>query len=240
MEIINVGTESCRINLGIRGENLARCVVFDLSGFISTYGEGIAVLLAKRSGDTDAYPVSNFVQEGNTLTWNLTDVDTAQARHGKAELFWYVDSVLAKSIVYTTWVQSDIGEATSEAPDPYESWMDSLLSLGAETLANAQAAENAQRLAEAAQTAAEEAQVKAENAQNAAETARSHAETAQEKAKQAQEAAEDAADRAEQQAATSGFIQMEIDDTGHLIYTRSDVVDLNFRISNGHLFVEAS
>lgn len=44
------------------------------------------------------------------------------------------------------------------------------------------------------------------------------------------------ADRAEQGAAAAGYMDLYINDNGHLIYTRTDNVDNDFNIdSNGHL-----
>jgi hypothetical protein len=54
----------------------------------------------------------------------------------------------------------------------------------------------------------------------------------------AQSASADA-DRAEQAAATAGFMDVEIDSNGHLIYTRTDAVDVDFKLVNGHLIMEA-
>ena len=121
-------------------------------------------------------------------------------------------------------------------------------------------AEDAQEAAEAAQAAAETAQGLAEAAQTAAETAQGKAEDAQEAAEDAQEAAEgaqgaaagsaaaaarsaaaahDDAERAEQAAGTSGYLEIEIDADGHLIYTRTDAVDVDFELVDGHLIMEA-
>ena len=46
---------------------------------------------------------------------------------------------------------------------------------------------------------------------------------------------------AEQIAGTAGYMFMEIDDRGRLIYTRTDQVDADFSISRpaGHLILEA-
>ena len=43
---------------------------------------------------------------------------------------------------------------------------------------------------------------------------------------------------AEQAAASSGWINLYIDEYGHLIYEKTDNVDLSFSIQNGHLIVE--
>ena len=46
---------------------------------------------------------------------------------------------------------------------------------------------------------------------------------------------------AEQQATSAGFIDVHIDDNGHLIYTRSDTVDIEFSLDeNGHLILEVA
>lgn len=51
--------------------------------------------------------------------------------------------------------------------------------------------------------------------------------------------AEDAADRAEQAATTAGYMIIGIDADGHLIYTRTDQVDVDFALDNsGHLVME--
>lgn len=114
------------------------------------------------------------------------------------------------------------------------------------------AAEAAQGAAEAAQAAAEGAEGRAEGyAQNASESASSasHDAGAAEDAQAAAEAARDLAqgyandaerdaERAEQAATTAGYLDIEINDAGHLVYTRTDAVDVDFILSNGHLLME--
>ena len=46
------------------------------------------------------------------------------------------------------------------------------------------------------------------------------------------------AERAEQAANTAGYLDVEIDENGHLIYTRTDAVDVYFELENGHLLME--
>lgn len=140
------------IALGRRGENEATQIVFDVSALAGTYGDGTAVLLARRPRDTDAYPVA-AEQDGYTVTWTVRDTDTAVAGLGACELFWYVGDALAKSVIFETAVRPDIGQTTEDPPDAYESWVESLTGLGAETLAHAQAA--AQSAEDAAASAAE-------------------------------------------------------------------------------------
>ena len=114
------------------------------------------------------------------------------------------------------------------------------------------AAETAQGLAEAAQSAAERAQGTAEQAEsNASTSARNAAgsasdasdsataaQTAQGLAENARDAAAVSANRAEQAANKAGYMDFEINDNGHLIYTRTDAVDVNFILDDGHLYME--
>lgn len=58
-------------------------------------------------------------------------------------------------------------------------------------------------------------------------------------ADEAAQSAAESADRAEQVAATAGFMDVEIDSDGHLIYTRTDAVDVDLKLVNGHLIMEA-
>ncbi|MBO5740751.1 MAG: hypothetical protein J6R54_02045 [Bacteroidaceae bacterium] len=189
------------IIIGRRGTYNTEQVVFDVSYLTQTYGSGSAVLMVKRPVDQTAYPATT-TQDGDSVTWVITATDTSYKGHGECELFWFVDNALAKSVIYTIAVLRDIGETTEEAPDPYETWVDTLTDLGAETLQNAQAAETAQGLAEDAQTAAETAQGLAEDAQAAAESA---AESIQESADQIWQNASDIEDL-RQSISTGGLI----------------------------------
>lgn len=154
---LTVGDSIDTINLGRRGENEATEVVFDISSLIETYGEGSATLLAKRYSDESSYPVS-VTQEDSTVTWVVNNADTAYQGYGKAELYWYVGDLLAKTIVYLTFVGDDIGDE-GEVPEAQQSWVESLISDMNELLTQANTAvTNAQTAQEAAETAATNAQ----------------------------------------------------------------------------------
>ena len=128
MQIINitVGQPNQTIKLGRRGENEVTKVVFDVSYFVETFGEGSAVLFAKRSNDTEAYPVAITTNE-NEVTWIVNNADTQYVGQGKAELFWYIDEQLAKSEVYLTWTDKDIGASSSTPPEPQQAWTEQLI-----------------------------------------------------------------------------------------------------------------
>ena len=156
MKVINIVVgqtpQSYGIVIGRRGENDATQIVFDVSQLVANYGDGSAVLMAKRPTDSTAYPVTT-TRTGNNVTWTVSDTDTSYKGKGECELFWYVGETLAKTIVYSTTCGRDIGTTTQDAPDAYETWVDELTALGAETLQNAQDA--AQSASDAAASAAE-------------------------------------------------------------------------------------
>lgn len=117
---------------------------------------------------------------------------------------------------------------------------------------SALAAQDAQAAAEAAQSAAEaaerlaagsagEAAASAQAAAVSASEAEGYADTAAGLASEAANSASDAersAERAEQAATSAGYLDVEIDANGHLIYTRTDAVDVDFELVNGHLIME--
>ena len=176
------------IIIGRRGTYNTEEIVFDLAPLISQFGDGTAMLLVKRSADASAYPAVTE-RNGSNLVWTISDTDTYYKGHGKCELYWYVDGGLAKTAIWSLTVLRDLGETTEAPPDPYETWVDTLVDLGAETLENAQAA--AQSASDAngykyeaygyARGAAE-SQYYAEQARNQAQTARQGAEAARNEA----------------------------------------------------------
>jgi len=181
MRIVEAGACSF-IPLGIRGENLATEVQFDISRWQQYYGEGTAQLIAQRQSDASPYPVTT-TQDGGTVSWVVTGADTAEAGVGSCELLYFVGETLAKSMTWSTKVRDSLDPADTDPPEPQQGWVE-------QVLAAAQAAEDAQTGAESAQEAAENAQQKAEDAQDAAETAQTGAEAAQGLAEDAAEDAE--------------------------------------------------
>lgn len=110
-----------------------------------------------------------------------------------------------------------------------------------------EAAMSAQNAADSETTAGEAAQAAQQRAEDAAGSASAAAQSASE-AKTSEDNAEDSAEEAkrykelaEQIAGTAGYMFMEIDDRGRLIYTRTDQVDADFSIARpaGHLILEA-
>ena len=112
--------------------------------------------------------------------------------------------------------------------------------------ASAQAAQDAQTAAERARDAAQASETAASqsetNAAASASSASQSAESAQASESSARtyatSAAQDA-DRAEQAAGQSGYMFFHIDSNGDLIYERTSNVDVDFRLVDGDLILEA-
>lgn len=145
MVVLNVQVNNCTpvtIPLGMRGTYNTREVVFDLTNLVQTYGSGTAVLLLKRSQDSNAYPAV-VSQTENTLTWIVAEADTYYYGSGECQLMWYTDEGLAKTIVYPMIVTRDIAQTTEDPPESYETWIEQLTTLGAQTQQNAEDAQAA-------------------------------------------------------------------------------------------------
>jgi len=176
MVVLNVTVNNCTpqtIVIGRRGTYDTLQIAFDLSYLVESYGNGVAVLAVKRSQDESAYPAV-VTQGDNTLTWTVSETDTYYVGAGEAQLMWYVDGGLAKTIIYPMVVMKDILATSEEAPDAYQTWVDALIAEGAETLRNAQDAAQSASDAESAKDDAVTAKEAAEEAQEKAEIAVSH------------------------------------------------------------------
>lgn len=118
-----------------------------------------------------------------------------------------------------------------------------------DSAAATQAAEGAQIALGSARIAQEFAEQAARDAQGYRDEAQEYADAANQSANAAQQSEDNTleysrqsevnARRAEQAANNAGFMWLEIDARDHLIYTRTDGVDVNFRIDErGHLIRE--
>lgn len=213
MEQMKANTLST-IPLGRQGENLARQILFDVSGWESEYGPGSVELIAQRPGDETPYPVVT-TRDGDSVVWSVTAADTLYpGDSGRCELRYYVGETLAKSRIWGTYVARAMDTPSETTPpEPEQGWVDQIIAVGAAAKASADAAKaDADRAAALAAQAAEKAAQTAQDAETAAkakeaaETAKRLAEDAQraaETAKQAAEAAQSAAAQSATDAATA-------------------------------------
>lgn len=169
---VNIG-KSSDIQLGRQGENKTKEIVFDCSAFATLYGEGAADVIHRRPGEKAPYPCA-ITQEGNTVHWVITSADVARCGTGQAEIRWYVEDTLAKSTLYSTHIRGalDCGE---EPPEPWESWVDQVLTAASTIKADA---ETAKENLDSSIASAETAKTNLESATSTANTARDNLEDA--------------------------------------------------------------
>ena len=150
MEQMKANTLST-IPLGRQGENLARQILFDVSGWESEYGPGSVELIAQRLGDETPYPVVT-TRDGDSVVWSVTAADTLYpGDSGRCELRYYVGETLAKSRIWGTYVARAMDTPSETAPpDPEKGWVDQVLEAGTSAKEAAERAEEAAKKAESA------------------------------------------------------------------------------------------
>lgn len=115
------------IQIGKQAENDACEIVFDLSALIDTYGDGSATLVHQRQPDVAPYAITAVQDDvAKTLTWTVSNTDTAYEGYGQAEIRWMVNDVLAKTFVLKTYCRKSItGDIV--IPAVLQSWYDAML-----------------------------------------------------------------------------------------------------------------
>lgn len=117
------------INLGRQGENDVLQVVWKgiVPAWTEKYGEGRFQLAVRRHLD-DAPYIAAIEIDGDDIVWTVTNAETAQIGDGECELTYMVGDAVAKSQTWTTSVcRSLTGEEPTEAPEPYQSWVDEVM-----------------------------------------------------------------------------------------------------------------
>lgn len=131
------------LHIGRQGEHLVRQILFDLSDWERELGMGTVELIFRRRSREDPYPVP-VTREGNTVYWTITARETEHPyREGQCELRYYVGDRLAKSRIWTTYVEPSITTPAREPPAQEQGWFDQVIAAGAEAKAAADRAETA-------------------------------------------------------------------------------------------------
>ena len=159
-------------------------------------------------------------------------------------------------VIPTVWVDVAVTKtgAVPSGVDPSEptpSWVAQVQEMASDALDNSQAAvqtandaytaaisaqDSAQASAQAAAGSAHDADISAQAAAGSAQSAYGYAGQAYNSA----QAAAASADHAEQVAAQAGYIEMQIDEDGHLIYIKTYSVEFDFELVDGHLIWEVA
>lgn len=239
MRIVTAGNQT--LYLGKQGENLAEQVRFPyVREWQATYGEGGTFeVRVRRPGEGQAWVVQETRVEGSSVEWDVTATDVAIAGMGECELSYTVGGARAISRTWRTMVAESLYDAQEDPPAAWEAWTDRVIAAGNTATAAAAAASGS---AEASQRDALKAEGLAVGRQNGADVEEGspyyHA-NAGWYAAQATTASAGAArdaERAEQAAAASGYMYFEAEN-GHIYYTRTDNVAVDFELENGRLYL---
>lgn len=218
MTVININTCE-RMKDGIIGhvrENEVTQLVFDLSAWIAEFGLGTVALSVMRQGDIVPYPVPIAIVDGKA-TWTISATDTAKHGRIKAQLSYMVGTKIKKTNVYTLSTKESL-PVDGDAPEAYETWLEILQGMTAETAANA---ESARQSAASAGQSASDAEQSMRDAQGHADDASISARNAEGSAQSANNSADDAehyAGLAAQHAAESGYVWFEINENDGKLY----------------------
>ena len=128
------------VDLGRRGENFARQILFDLTAWQEAYGDGSASLLAQLPEQSTPYPCAT-TRDGNRLIWKISAADTSIAGKGKCELCYYVGDQLVKSVIFHTFIADSLAEP-GPAPAPYTTWVDEVFKAKDDAIGAKEAIEN--------------------------------------------------------------------------------------------------
>ena len=178
------------IMLGKQGENLAREVIFDVSGVRAEFGNGAFRLSAKRPGEADAYPAT-ITENGDTVVWALTGADTQNAGRGQCELAYYAGETRLKTWTYDTAIAKSL--TGSPKTDPYDEFLDEVNRLAAEAAISQREAKNSEN---AAKNSEENAKASETAAKTSEDNATAYAQAALAAEKKSEQNAENAASAA--------------------------------------------
>lgn len=178
------------IMLGKQGENLAREVVFDVSGVRAEFGDGAFRLSAKRPGESEAYPAT-VTETGDTVVWALTGADTQNAGRGQCELAYYAEETRLKTRTYDTAIAKSL--TGSPKTDPYDEFLDEVNRLAAEAAISQREAKNSEN---AAKNSEENAKASETAAKTSEDNAAAYAQAALAAEKKSEQNAENAASAA--------------------------------------------
>ena len=127
MSKISVDVSSARIpvlQVGYQGENEVTDVLFDISSWITEFGEGVAQLRVKRPGNSEeeSYVLSLTITDGIAV-WTVSETDTFNKGNGKVQLSYLVGNIVKKAVIYPYKVGKSIVGADNPV-DPFDSWIE--------------------------------------------------------------------------------------------------------------------
>ena len=169
----------CAPVIGYESENLVTEIDFDYSDWAEEFGEGVMTLAVKRApSDEDPtpqpYPLTLPTTDDHKAVWNITELETAIGGRGEVQWIYTVGEKVKKSAIYEVWVDRSLN-STGDMPDPYISYFEQIVAVGAQATQDAAAAAqsktDAEQAAADAETAAQDARASADEIENMTATA---------------------------------------------------------------------
>lgn len=105
------------IDLGRRGEDSAREILFDITGFAELYGQGEAKLVVKRYRDLNTY-TAEITQDNTTVHWVIKPVDNDHPGYGECELIYIAKNRVCKSTIYQTHTNISLSDPVATPSNP--------------------------------------------------------------------------------------------------------------------------
>lgn len=145
MRTYHVPCGESTIELGRAGENLAQEIIFNVSDWLAAFGDtGGFSLLVRRPGDQQPYPVEVALADGS-ISWAVSNLDTASPGFGQAELMYLVGNAVVKSRVWQTYVAKSLDGSHPGDPsaDPWATYVATVTKAAADAKEAAQKAQDA-------------------------------------------------------------------------------------------------
>lgn len=236
-------TQECAVPLGIQGESDVLTYTADVSDWLVLWPDGVVALVLQAPDRSEPYMANTAIdRENGIVTWTVTGYDTALAGYGAGELRLIEGDVIKKSYKFATYTKASVLACSADPPPPVPDWLSELMEIASDIQGVVDDAEAAAESASASALAASQSATAAQQSSTAATSAKDTAIEAmmiardyRDEAQEYAQASAASADRAEQAATTAGYMAFHIDDSGHLVYQRTDNVDIDFELEDGRL-----
>lgn len=107
------------ICIGKRGETQATTVDFDVTDWLAAYPDGELYIYAVRPGESTSYTIASFAEvvgADGTYRWTVSDVDTAIAGQGYAQVVLLDAGLVKESVQFITVIEPGIGTSGGVLP----------------------------------------------------------------------------------------------------------------------------
>lgn len=201
-------------DIGFQGDHLSFAILFNLTELTEHWPDILpSMIVTDPKGNTFIAPHTSWNAETHVFTWAISSTETTYDGYLKCQLKCMSaddpETIVCMSRICQTKVYESLA-AAEDPPEAFQSWIDTLVQLGAEINADAEeilaSVETTETNARAAQAAADEANVAkaaAQQARNVTEQMAQNAIRAQEMASTAQQQAQQALEAAEQATETA-------------------------------------